>query len=118
MLQMADFDVTSAQNGYEAFEHSRIAYSYQLKNIDKIVDEWETFYQKKSFDIIILDLNMPISDGYEACKKITQMYNEQSILKKSISHQKNRDQLVKDLKPLIYACSGDNITDPSINAMI
>lgn len=30
----------------------------------------------KHFDAIILDLNMPIIDGYEACKQITQIYNE------------------------------------------
>jgi CheY-like chemotaxis protein len=32
------------------------------------------------FDVIILDLNMPIMDGYEACKKINQMYDETKLL--------------------------------------
>ena len=26
------------------------------------------------FDLVILDLNMPISDGFDACKKISQLY--------------------------------------------
>lgn len=34
------------------------------------------------FDLVILDLNMPISDGYEACKKINQMYDENKLFKK------------------------------------
>jgi CheY-like chemotaxis protein len=29
----------------------------------------------KSFDIILLDLDMPISDGYEACKNILKIFN-------------------------------------------
>ena len=33
------------------------------------------------FDVIILDLNMPISDGYEACKKINQIYDEKKLFK-------------------------------------
>ena len=28
-----------------------------------------------TYDLIILDLNMPISDGFDACFKISQLYN-------------------------------------------
>lgn len=30
----------------------------------------------RHFDMIIMDLNMPIMDGYEACKQIIQIYKE------------------------------------------
>ena len=33
------------------------------------------------FDVIILDLNMPIIDGYEACKKIRALYNVCNLMK-------------------------------------
>ena len=29
----------------------------------------------KNYDIIILDLNMPIMNGYEACEHICEVYN-------------------------------------------
>jgi len=28
------------------------------------------------FDLVILDLNMPISDGFDACSKIQKLYNQ------------------------------------------
>ena len=31
-------------------------------------------YNDSLFDLIVLDLNMPISDGYEACKNIVNLY--------------------------------------------
>ena len=32
-------------------------------------------------DLIILDLNMPISDGYEACQNICSLYNDNKLFK-------------------------------------
>ena len=32
--------------------------------------------EPQHFDVVILDLNMPILDGYEACKQILQIYKE------------------------------------------
>ena len=34
------------------------------------------------YDVIILDLNMPITDGYEACKKIRALYSDRRLLRK------------------------------------
>lgn len=48
MLKKVNVKVTEAINGLEALEVVR-----QSKN---------------KFDFIILDLNMPIMDGYDACK--------------------------------------------------
>jgi DNA-binding response OmpR family regulator len=42
-----NFEVTTAINGHEAFEH--------FKRPNQI------------YDLIVLDLNMPISDGFETC---------------------------------------------------
>ena len=33
------------------------------------------------FDLIVLDLNMPISDGYETCKNILQKYDDSQMFK-------------------------------------
>ena len=59
---MNNFDVVEAQNGHEAYEHAQ----------DSLKDKENKTGQ---FNLIVLDLNMPISDGYEACKKISNLYN-------------------------------------------
>ena len=53
-----EFNVVVAHNGFEAF-----------KEVQKSLTSPET-----SFDMILLDLNMPICDGYEACRKILNLY--------------------------------------------
>ena len=63
------------------------------------------------FDIIILDLNMPISDGYEACRKINQMYDENKFFKNEEQEQKAMGGLIKNLKPLLLACTGDDVNN-------
>ena len=57
---------------------------------------------------------MPISDGYEACKKINQMYDENKLFNNDKQVQHCMGRSIKDLKPLIIACSGDDVTNPSI----
>jgi two-component system sensor histidine kinase/response regulator len=56
MLQKAEVTSISAINGLEALE---------------IVQKSDV-----KFDFIILDLNMPILDGYEAARKIIDHYND------------------------------------------
>lgn len=58
-----DFEVVEAQNGYEAFEE-----------VEKSFFEDEKGIHSNLFDLIVLDLNMPISDGFEACKNIMKLY--------------------------------------------
>ena len=53
------FSVVTAINGYEAFEHVQ-----------------QSVTDGTHFDLIILDLQMPITDGMEACRQIKQMYRE------------------------------------------
>ena len=52
--------VDKAVNGFEAFE--MINYKFNA--------ETQEFY-----DLVILDLHMPISDGYETCSKIHKLFN-------------------------------------------
>ena len=37
-------------------------------------------HNESLFDLIVLDLNMPISDGYEACKNIVNLYADNKKL--------------------------------------
>ena len=51
--------------------------------------------QKERFDFIILDLSMPIMDGYEACKQIIEYYGEEHKLigHKSLQSKTRRFEL-------------------------
>lgn len=59
-----DFKVHCARNGFEAFEEV-------IKSLRE---------DRQPFNLIILDLNMPIADGYEAIKNIKNLYNDTNKL--------------------------------------
>ena len=61
MFEKAGMEVVTAINGHQAFEI-----------VSKQTEE-------TGFDLVILDLNMPISDGYETCKNIIRMFTENKI---------------------------------------
>ena len=53
ILEQQDFDIEAAKNGKEVIEK----------------------LQKEDFDLILMDINMPILDGMECAKKIREMDN-------------------------------------------
>ena len=65
MFELNDFETTTAQNGHEAYELAVNSFN-----------EDQNGYNSNLFDIIVLDLNMPISDGFEACKNILKLYSD------------------------------------------
>jgi CheY-like chemotaxis protein len=79
-------EVTTAINGHQAFEL-----------LSKTMD----------FDLVVLDLHMPISDGYETCANIVKLYNEEKIFgaDNSQSRSKNSLSLESNLMPIIIAVS-------------
>lgn len=113
VLKVVGFEVVQAQNGFEAYELAAQALRSQKQGISKIVQNKGISHIQDSFDVIFLDLNMPISDGYEACKKINQLYESVKLIDQE-KEANNLSGLVKDLKPLIIACSSDDITNPVI----
>lgn len=94
MFEKVNMEVTVAINGYQAFEI-----------LSKQVEETR-------FDLVLLDLNMPISDGYETCKNITKYFHCEGIFKLYQSHNSDHsssngatEMSLKHYKPVIVALS-------------
>jgi CheY-like chemotaxis protein len=100
-----NFEISTAINGYEAFELvSKSLTSYQSSKD-----------RKDLFDLVILDLNMPISNGFEACKNIHKIFDKTQLTSNQGNDSKDDScnlSLVnnKDLMPLIIACSSEQLT--------
>ena len=58
LFQKYQFEVVTASNGFQAFEIVRES----MGSINSM------------FDLIVMDLNMPISDGYQATNNIINLY--------------------------------------------
>ena len=61
LFEMLNFEVITALNGAQAYELVQVT----LLDVDQ---------SDRYFDLIVLDLNMPIADGYEACKNILKLF--------------------------------------------
>ena len=60
--------VDKALNGFEAFQSVMVKFNDNPQEL---------------YDVIVLDLNMPISDGFEACTKILNLFNQQKMFSNS-----------------------------------
>ena len=78
------YHVTTAQNGFEAFEMIQAIVKQENLSLSNIND--------RMFCLVLLDLNMPISDGFETCKNITSLYNC-----KNLFNLKNRNGSEKSM---------------------
>jgi len=86
--QTGRFDVKLCVNGFEAF---------------KTVSEGFTKEPKDLFDLVLLDLNMPVIDGFEASLKIHNFFIKECLFKLTIVR--------KNLLPLLIACSANELTN-------
>lgn len=82
------------------------------------------------FGLIVLDLNMPISDGWEACKNILKKYDDSQMFKidekeklhmsRSKSKKSGESSLLTKIRPLIVACTSEvidnNLKEKLLNA--
>ena len=93
MFEKVNMDVTTAINGHQAFE----ILSKQTED--------------NLFDLVILDLNMPISDGFETCKNIVKFFKDKGIFKidqsfvSNLSSSNGKNLPFKHFKPVIVALS-------------
>jgi CheY-like chemotaxis protein len=108
LFQQVNFAVTTATNGFEA--------------LNFVKDSVES---KIFFDLVVLDLDMPVMNGQTACRRIHQMFNEPTQMlinmhefivhdfKRGKATVKRYDSdapfhlLVKYLRPVIVAVSAN-----------
>jgi CheY-like chemotaxis protein len=87
-MKKLKFKIVKAENGYEAFykvrrfieNYDRVRQQISqpgasCKHLNK--EELKLIRSTlQNFDVIILDLNMPIMNGYNACERICEIYNQ------------------------------------------
>lgn len=91
IMKLHNFEVTTATNGFVAYQYASQAMKFKQENINQIIEKYDDHEFRAGadmYDLIILDLNMPISDGYEACEKILKLYEDNSIFR-VIKKEKN-----------------------------
>ena len=67
LFKSAGFNVHTSDNGYECF--SRVK--------ETLLSQKE---KDETYDLIVLDLNMPIMNGWDTCEKITEYYRDPNRL--------------------------------------
>ena len=75
LFQSSKFKVWKAINGQEAFTQAQ---EIKAKNIN--------------LDLVVLDLNMPISNGYEACEKIVKLFRREERKAKEVVEVEGEDE--------------------------
>ena len=86
LFDQLQFETYTAQNGFDAFTQVEES----LKD------------GKKLFDLVLLDLHMPVSDGYEACSDISKLFDKKQI---KIGDEEYGLCTQQDFKPMLVACS-------------
>ena len=83
-----------------SLDQCQIEYKEAINGLEALQQVQKKNSKSLEFDFILLDLNMPIMNGFEACKQIKQFYDQEKQLFKV---NQNRDV---DNVPLMVACSG------------
>ena len=87
-MQLSGFEVYTAQNGLEALEI--------------VLDNSMDF-----FSAIILDINMPVMDGYEACNSIYDYLTQDFVRLPNERPNRELENRARPEKTMIYCLTGD-----------
>lgn len=99
IFEKCGFETYTTQNGNEAYE--------------QIVQKTKKLGQM--FDLVVLDLDMPVCDGYDACKKIKSQFENKNM---PAIRNGQAAGMMSDYLPIIIAVSGfiDDNTENKIVA--
>lgn len=100
VMEQLDFEVHQASNGFQAVQMVK-ALNYE--------------HAANTYTLIMMDLNMPLIDGYEACKRIKKFFLENSRMPISYGLEDKKVQLDRiNFMPIIAACTSENTKIPSV----
>ena len=109
LLKTFKFQVTNSINGFDAIEKFKQNYFSSLK-----VDDM--------YDLVILDLNMPITNGFEACEKIKKLFTDAFTISYQMSRPDESSELdyvpMNKRMPIFVAISthiDDDVTQKAKN---
>ena len=90
------YEVTKVLNGFKAIQEVK-ALSYEEITLNSI------------YSVIMMDLNMPVCNGFEACEKINDFFEAEREVRVVGSNGIATIDL-KFLKPVIIACTSEDIS--------
>ena len=97
-----DYEVHVAQNGFQALQ--------MIKAID-----YSTIKMSEIYSFVLMDLHMPVLDGWDSCKKIKSFFESNKLVKLETNNNESSSILELELsnfKPIIAACSSDSMEGP------
>ena len=99
VFKLCEFQVETEINGFDAFQ-----------NVIKETDKVDQMTSQTVYDLVVLDLNMPIMDGFDSCVSIRQLFEDKQELKLVQTHETYpmilRKQLLRKT-PLMVAYTSD-----------
>ena len=102
ILEKMDYEVHCAQNGFQALQ--------MIKAID-----YSTIKMSEIYSFVLMDLHMPVLNGWESCKKIKLFFENNKYVKIETNNSESSSILELELsnfKPIIAACSSDSMEGP------
>ena len=77
--------------------------------------DYSTIKMSEIYSFVLMDLHMPVLDGWESCKKITSFFESNKHVKLETNNNESSSILELELsnfKPVIAACSSDSMEGP------
>ena len=111
-LKHQEIGTETSFNGHEAFQKANESFVFVNQNIKKILQEWPhqtEAHRHMIFDVIVLDLDMPICNGFEACQMIQELYTCKKLFSSS-----SVNGIIQSFRPLIIAFSSKNLDSPAV----
>ena len=95
-----NYEVHCAQNGFQAL------------NMIKAID-YSNVQMSEIYSFVLMDLHMPVLDGWESCKQINDFFQNKKKVKLETNNEGGNPTILEldlsSFKPIIAACSSDSM---------
>ena len=74
---------------------------------------YERIELKNLYQFVLMDLNMPVMNGFDSCKEIFHFFSSKRMVKlENIQGGKDYEIDITHLRPLIIACTAEILLSP------